>query len=90
MRRLLWWILRGLHLTYNIPVQNSILCQYQPAELKPVALQMDSLNGWLYSNYIKVGIGNVHQPYVKAGFSFGDGKSSCLQCFCQLLQFQRG
>lgn len=67
-------------LNYNIPVQN-LYFTYQPAELKPVALQMDSINSWLYNNYIKVGIGNVHQPYVKAGFSFGDNKNTFFNVF---------
>lgn len=67
-------------LSYNIPVQN-LFFTYQPAELKPMALQMDSVSAWQYSNFIKLGIGNVHQPYVKAGFSFGDNKSTFFNVF---------
>jgi hypothetical protein len=67
-------------LNYNIPSHN-LFFTYQPAELKPVALQQDSLTAWQYSNYIKVGIGNVHQPFLKAGFSFGDGKSTFFNIF---------
>jgi hypothetical protein len=67
-------------LTYNIPAEN-LLFTYQPAELKPVALEADSVSNWPYSNYIKVGIGNVHQPYVKAGFSFGDGENTFINIF---------
>ncbi|NML23347.1 hypothetical protein HHL16_20880 [Pseudoflavitalea sp. G-6-1-2] len=67
-------------LGYSIPVQN-LFFTYQPAELKPVALQMDSITAWQYSNFIKVGIGNVHQPYVKAGFSFGDFKNTFFNVF---------
>ena len=67
-------------LNYNIPAQN-LFFSYQPAELKPVALQMDSLTAWQYSNFIKLGIGNVHQPYVKAGFSFGDGQKTFFNIF---------
>lgn len=67
-------------LTYNIPVQN-LLFAYQPAELKPVALQVDSLTAWEYSNYIKAGIGNVHQPYIQAGFSFGNNTNSYFNVF---------
>src|SRR5688500_11139401 len=67
-------------LTYNIPSHN-LFFTYQPAELKPVALQQDSLTAWQYSNYIKVGIGNVHQPFLKAGFSFGDGKNTFFNVF---------
>lgn len=69
-------------LTYNIPAEN-LLFAYQPAELKPVALESDSLTDWGYSNFIKVGIGNVHQPYVKAGFSFGDGLNSFYNIFAE-------
>ena len=67
-------------LTYNIPVQNLVFA-YQPAELKPVALQIDSINAWEYSNYIKAGIGTVHQPFVQAGFSFGNEKNSYFNIF---------
>ncbi len=67
-------------LTYTIPQQN-LLLGYQPVPLKPVALQIDTMNAWQYSNYIKVGVGNVHIPYVQAGFSFGDGKSSFFNVF---------
>jgi len=67
-------------LSYNIPSQN-LFFTYQPAELKPVALEVDSINAWQYSNYIKAGIGTVHQPYIKAGFSFGDGKSTFFNLF---------
>lgn len=67
-------------LNYNIPAEN-LLFAYQPAELKPVALESDSLTDWGYSNFIKVGVGNVHFPYVKAGFSFGDGQNSFFNIF---------
>jgi hypothetical protein len=68
------------HLVYNIPSQYLFL-SYQPAALKPVALPGDSLVSWINHNYIKLGIGNVHQPYVKAGFSFGDGTSTFFNAF---------
>lgn len=67
-------------LNYDIPQQNLML-GYQPAALKPVALQIDSMTAWQYSNYIKVGLGNIHIPYVQAGFSFGDGKKSFFNVF---------
>jgi hypothetical protein len=69
-------------LNYKIPSQN-LFFAYQPAELKPVALRIDSFNAWKYSNYIKVGVGNVHLPYIKAGFSFGDGNSTYYNIFAQ-------
>lgn len=67
-------------LQYDIPAGN-LLFAYQPAELKPLSLQTDSLADWGYSNYIKAGIGNVHQPFLKAGFSFGDGERTFVNVF---------
>ncbi len=63
------------NLQYNLPVQFLPL-QYQPVGLNPVALPGDTLKTWNNDNYIKVGVGNVHLPYVKAGLSFGDKKYS--------------
>ena len=54
---------------------------YQPGELKPVALQPDSVLIWQNSNYIKAGAGNVHLPYIQTGFSFGDGKNTFFNIF---------
>ncbi len=68
------------HLRYNIPAEN-LFFTYQPAELKPLSLEADSLTDWPYSNFIKLGFGNVHQPYVKAGFSFGDGEKTFFNIF---------
>ena len=67
-------------MTYNIPAQN-LLFTYVPTELKPVAVSVDSGTAWNYSNYIKVGVGNVHLPYIKAGFSFGDKKNTFFNVF---------
>ncbi len=69
-------------LNYNIPQQN-LLLGYLPSPLKPVALQIDSASNWKYSNYIKAGLGNVHIPYLQAGFSFGDGKNSFFNIFAK-------
>jgi hypothetical protein len=71
-------------LSYNIPAQYLFL-SYQPAEMKPVALQRDSVKPWENYNYIKVGVGNVHIPYIRTGFSFGDGKSSFFNLFANQL-----
>ena len=67
-------------LNYQVPQQN-LMFNYEPSALSPVALQIDSLNAWKNSNYIKVGVGNVHIPYIQAGFSFGDGKSTFFNIF---------
>jgi hypothetical protein len=69
-----------LRLNYTIPSQNLSLA-YLPVALKPVALQIDSMNAWKYGNYIKAGVGNVHIPYLQAGFSFGDGRHSFFNIF---------
>lgn len=69
-------------LTYSIPY-NNLFFTYQPAELKPVSLQADSVNIWQYSNFIKVGLGNVHLPYVEAGFSFGNGQNTYYNLFAK-------
>jgi hypothetical protein len=68
------------HLTYNIPTQY-LFMTYQPASLKPVALQSDSVGGWEPDNYIKAGIGSVYQPFIQAGFSFGDQKNNFFNAF---------
>ncbi|WP_205512758.1 hypothetical protein [Longitalea arenae] len=67
-------------LNYNIPAQN-LFFTYQPAGVHPVALKADSVNDWVNSNYIKAGIGNIHQPFIKAGFSFGDGQKTFFNIF---------
>src|SRR5580704_46439 len=51
-------------LTYTIPTQFLFL-NYQPAALKPVALQIDTASGWEADNYIKAGIGSVYQPFIQ-------------------------
>jgi hypothetical protein len=69
-------------LKYNLPVQFLSLV-YQPAGLNPVALPADSIKTWNNDNYIKVGAGNFHVPYVKAGLSFGDRKYSFFNVFAE-------
>ncbi len=67
-------------LKYNIPAEN-LLFAYQPVDLKPLSLEENGSTDWGYSNYIKAGIGNVHLPYIKAGFSFGDGEKTFVNLF---------
>ncbi len=67
-------------LQYNLPAEN-LLFPYQAGELKPLAFTPDTGTAWTNSNYIKVGIGNIHQPLVKAGFSFGDGEYTFFNIF---------
>ncbi len=67
-------------LQYNIPIQTLFLT-YQPLALKPLALQIDSGAAWKYSNYIKAGVGNVHIPFLQAGFTLGDTGNAVLNVF---------
>lgn len=63
------------NLEYTIPAQN-LFYAYQPISLKPLALQMDT-NLYLGNRrYLKAGFGSYSTPYVSAGVSFGDGKTS--------------
>jgi len=65
---------------YNVPAQN-LFYSYQPISLKPLALQQDT-NLYLGDrNFIKAGFGNFSTPYVSAGFSFGDGKTSLVNLY---------
>ena len=71
-------------LAYTIPAQYLFL-NYQPGEMKPVALQRDSMNPWTNYDYIKIGVGNIHIPYFRSGFSFGDGKTTFVNLFADEL-----
>lgn len=71
-------------LTYSIPAQYLFL-SYQPGEMKPVALQRDSIKPWENFNYVKIGVGNVALPYIRTGFSFGDGSSTFFNIFANHL-----
>lgn len=62
-------------LNYNIPSQN-LFYAYRPISLKPLALEQDT-NIYLGNrNFVKAGFGNLSTPYIAAGLSFGDGKTS--------------
>src|ERR1700738_3831866 len=69
-------------LKYNLPTQFLSLV-YQPAGLNPVALPADSLKTWNNDNYIKVGAGNIHLPYVQAALSFGDRKHAFFNVYAE-------
>src|SRR6185312_8292516 len=71
-------------LSYNIPSQYMFL-SYQPGELRPVALQRDTLTPWENDNYIKLGFGSVILPVANLGFSFGDGKNTFVNVFANQL-----
>ncbi len=69
-------------LTYTIPSQYMFL-SYQPGELKPVALQRDTLTPWENYNYIKLGFGNVVLPCGQPGVQFRGREVDLRECFCQ-------
>ena len=65
---------------YNAPAQN-LFYVYQPAVLRPLALAQDSVLDLGIRNFIKAGFGNYSTPYLSAGFSFGDGKTSLVNVY---------
>jgi len=72
------------YLSYNIPAQN-LFYTYQPISLKPLALTQDTSLKLGLRNFLKVGFGNYSTPYVKAGFSFGDGKKSLVNLYADYI-----
>ena len=65
------------NLLYSIPSQN-LFYAYQPISLKPLALEQDT-NLYLGNRrYLKAGFGNFNTPYISAGVSLGDGKTSLI------------
>jgi hypothetical protein len=67
-------------LSYNIPPQN-LFFTYQPATLKPLALDADTTLQLGDRNQLKVGFGSFTTPYVAGAFSFGDGKKNLLNVY---------
>ncbi len=64
-------------LAYKIPSQN-LFYAYKPITLKPLALEQDT-NLYLGNRkFVKLGFGNFTTPYLSAGLSLGDGKTSLL------------
>ncbi len=71
-------------MNYQVPAQN-LFYSYQPISLKPLALQMDTNLYLGLKNYLKVGFGNFSTPYISAGFSFGNGKTSLLNLYADYI-----
>jgi hypothetical protein len=67
-------------LAYNIPPQN-LFFTYQPASLKPLALDADTSLQLGDRNQLKLGFGSFTTPYVAGAFSFGDGKKNLLNVY---------
>ncbi len=64
-----------LPLTYAIPSQ-SLFFKYEPASLKPLALQVDTLIYWDKKGFVKAGYGNFNAPLVEAAYGWGNGYQS--------------
>jgi hypothetical protein len=71
-------------LTYSIPAMN-LFFAYQPVELKPLALTIDTTLILGERNYVKVGFGNYSTPYLKAALSFGDGKKGIANVYANYI-----
>lgn len=57
---------------YAIPNQQLSLA-YSATSLKPLAYTIDSFQRINANPYLKLGYGNMRTPYIKAGYSWGDG-----------------
>lgn len=68
---------------YAIP-QQQVKLPYQAGSLNPVALQTDSLVPWENSHFLKVGVGNIHIPYLQGAFSGGNGRTSFLNLYGEM------
>jgi len=69
---------------YDVPAQN-LFYSYQPPSLKPLALTQDTLLELGVRNFLKAGFGNFTTPYLKAGFSFGDGKKALVNVYADYI-----
>lgn len=66
-----------MDMKYNVPSQN-LFFSYEPVSLKPLALTLDTTNNWVNDNYVKAGVGNYRTPFMQAGLSLGDGRTSLI------------
>ncbi|MFI5188487.1 MAG: hypothetical protein ACHQF0_17275, partial [Chitinophagales bacterium] len=69
-------------LQYTLPDQN-LLFDYQPGNLKPLAMNIDTGGRWDNNSYIKAGFGSQRTPYLQTGISFGDGKKAGLNIYAK-------
>lgn len=69
---------------YAVPAQN-LFYTYQPMALKPLALAQDTSLNLGTRNFLKAGFGNYTTPFVSAGFSFGDGKTSLMNVYADYI-----
>lgn len=64
-------------LNYNVPAQN-LTFTYNPAFLRPLAVNIDTGSVWRKADFVKLGYGNYSTPYLEGGFSLGDGYHSAV------------
>ncbi|HMG69124.1 MAG TPA: hypothetical protein VK588_15610 [Chitinophagaceae bacterium] len=69
-------------LQYTLPDQN-LLFDYQPGNLKPLAMNIDTGGRWDNNSYIKAGFGSQRTPYLQTGISFGDGKTAGMNIYAK-------
>ena len=69
-------------LNYDIPRQQ-VRVPYQPGTLKPIALETDSMLAWNDNQYLKIGAGNYHLPYLQGAASFGDGSRAFMSAYAE-------
>ncbi len=58
-------------LNYRIPSQE-LSISYQPGSLKPLAYQSDSNHGFSPAQFVKLGYGNLRNPYASVAMEFGN------------------
>lgn len=69
-------------LNYDIPRQQ-VRVPYMPGTLKPVSLEVDSMLAWQNTQYLKIGAGNNHLPYLQGAAGFGDGGRSFMTAYVE-------
>lgn len=69
-------------LQYSIPNQN-LNFAFQPGNLRPLALSVDTGGNWRNESYVKAGFGNFSTPFVQLGLSVGDGKAAGINFYGQ-------
>ncbi|MES2429327.1 MAG: hypothetical protein V4556_00240 [Bacteroidota bacterium] len=73
-----------IKMNYVVPAQN-LFYTYQPIPLRPLAITPNDTLDLGVRNYLKIGIGNYSTPYLKAGLSFGDGKTSLVNVYADYI-----
>jgi hypothetical protein len=64
-------------LQYNLPNQN-LSFAFQPGTLRPLALAADTGNKWQNESFVKLGYGNLRNPFLHGALSVGDGQTAGL------------